>query len=1335
MHLNSNNSRRSRPLGWAVLLALFAVLPARADYQSTVVGQAPVGYWRLNETTTPTPNGTTANYGSLAGTIGTYNGAPTHHLPGPFTGSYAVGLSGSAQSVTTPYQDALNPSSFSVELWAQPASSSYFGYIASSVYLTSPRQGWYFAQDNGGTFGAGNAFVLRLFNTNATTTSLQLSAPVTAANVWYHLVITYDSVANLASLYTNGVLAMSGTPALNGAGLGYVPNTSVQSSFGCRADNAYYWPGNMAEPAYYNGALSAGRVAAHYAAATSVATYNAAVQADAPVLWYQFPEAADVAAANSGTLGSVADGKYPVGTSPGAVGPRQPTYPGFEVNNYAVSVPGNGPSVSVPALNLNTNTVTITGWIKPANVAQSAFAGVIMCDAGSTYSGLNLDANGTGIGYTWANDANTYNWIPSTDSGLPLLVPSDWNYVALVVNSAQAAIYLCASNNPANFMGVTNNPPGGHVMQKFDGVTLFGSDANASAGAFNGLIDEVTIFNRALGEGEIYSQYATSVGGLKPLIFNELLGPAAPVAAGDPIDLIVDAGGTTPLTFVWSRGGTPFATNSTPTLTIGTSTLGDSGNYTVQISNALGSTNSQPVAVTVVTPSVPQIQKIDGYLSRTLYPTGTLSFAVSATGGGLKYQWYKNTSPIASATASSYTVARVTTNDAGSYSLRVTNIVGTTTSGPPAIIAIPTVAAGSYEAAMITSAPEAWWRLDEPAGSTNMFDGMGRHNGFYTNAAGGATLPTLGVTGALVNDANTAASFSSAGQGVGFAPYSPALNASQQTYEAWVKTSVLDGQSPFSSTYGGNGMWCQTISGWWYGDCSGGYWGNNGNVNTNGAIIPGYWSYVVMIYDPVSNSSYPFKLYVNGQTDGYIWGGVPVNNSGPFIIGARGAGSSTSSILADRFFDGQVDEVAVYQRVLSGTEITAHMAARGVVIIPASFSTPLLSQTVTTGKSISFSTSVLGTSPISLQWYKDGTKLNNQTNSSYSIASTALGDTGVYTLWATNAGATNSISASLSVYSPFYYANVTNNLVLHLRMDGDGTDSSGHGNNATLSSSPAPTFPPGIIGSGSMESITTTINDQSLSNVTSASYASIGTAGSGPPADLRFGASTSFSVSVWVKEPAGSLTGDLPFIGTQTNSANNPGWGLTPDYKTGGWQWGLNDGANNVGATGTANPINDGNWHSFILTVDRTAAVADSYVDGIHTASKSIAGLGSIDNNNYWPIAIGQDPTFLYKEPGTNIVDDIGIWRRALTPLEVTQIASAGSTSGRSFDTVGPATVIISATPAAGGNVVLGYSQGTLLQSTNVAPGAVWTPVPGANPPSYTVPATGNGKFYRVLVQ
>ena len=79
--------------------------------------------------------------------------------------------------------------------------------------------------------------------------------------------------------------------------------------------------------------------------------------------------------------------------------------------------------------------------------------------------------------------------------------------------------------------------------------------------SFTGLIDEVAIFNRALGEGELYTQYGAAVGGLMPIIFGDLQGPTDPVAVGDPIILSVDAGGTPPLTFTWHASGGTVATH------------------------------------------------------------------------------------------------------------------------------------------------------------------------------------------------------------------------------------------------------------------------------------------------------------------------------------------------------------------------------------------------------------------------------------------------------------------------------------------------------------------------------------------------------------------------------------------------------------------------------------------------------------------------------------------------------------------------------------------------------------------------------------------------------
>ena len=112
---------------------------------------------------------------------------------------------------------------------------------------------------------------------------------------------------------------------------------------------------------------------------------------------------------------------------------------------------------------------------------------------------------------------------------------------------------------------------------------------------------------------------------------------------------------------------------------------------------------------------------------------------------------------------------------------------------------------------------------------------------------------------------------------------------------------------------------------------------------------------------------------------------------------------------------------------------------------------------------------------------------------------------------------------------------------------------------------------------------------------------------------------------------------------------------------------------------------------------------------------------------------IGQDPTGTYGESASIDIDDLGVWSRVLTPLEVAKLESAGRIGANSFDSVAPP-VTITVTKS-GSSVTLHYSAGTLLSSPTLGPGAVWTTVSGASAPAYTFTPGAGAKFYRVLVQ
>ncbi|HEX5219636.1 MAG TPA: LamG domain-containing protein, partial [Verrucomicrobiae bacterium] len=407
-------------LGSTALLVLCAIPIVRAsDYQTTVTSQGPIGYYRLNETVQPVfdPAAYATNLGSLgAAADGTFVSSPVLGFQGPFSGVSAIDLNGLSQYIRTPSSTALDTTNFTFETWVKPANAPFFAYVASSVDFeaTPGRSGWYLAQDDGVTFGAGSAWVVRIFNQNGTGFGGQVAAPILAADVWVHLVVTYDNTSKVLTMYTNGVLAQSVTGTAGANGQVYVPNQNLSNNdpltIGARSTLNFFWPGQVAQSAVYGTALSAARVAAHFAAATSAGSYSTAVQSDAPLLYYNyFSSTPAPVAANLGTLGTAGNALFLPGSIAAATGPRPPIYPGFAATNTAAAFVADGGAVRIPALNLNTNTVTISAWISATNL-QKEGAGLVVTPGG----GLIIDGafGGFGLGYYWNNTDDTFLWSP-----------------------------------------------------------------------------------------------------------------------------------------------------------------------------------------------------------------------------------------------------------------------------------------------------------------------------------------------------------------------------------------------------------------------------------------------------------------------------------------------------------------------------------------------------------------------------------------------------------------------------------------------------------------------------------------------------------------------------------------------------------------------------------------------------------------------------------------------------------------------------------------------------------------------------------------------------------
>jgi hypothetical protein len=366
---------------------------------------------------------------------------------------------------------------------------------------------------------------------------------------------------------------------------------------------------------------------------------------------------------------------------------------------------------------------------------------------------------------------------------------------------------------------------------------------------------------------------------------------------------------------------------------------------------------------------------------------------------------------------------------------------------------------------------------------------------------------------------------------------------------------------------------------------------------------------------------------------------------------------------------------------------------------------------VAVGSTVSLSGGIAGSLPITYQWKRDGVDVAGGTSATLALPSAYFTDAGSYVLWATNGvGFTNTAAATLVVMPSPTFANLTNDLVLHLRFDGNYSDSSGHANDAFAPSGDPP-FLAGKIGQGVHIATTPGVNYLVIPDNAS---------------ELTFDETASFTLAFWLNYTGGF--NDVPIIGNAVNSTWQLGWVFTDSATRGKLEWSLVSTAN----TGTylrdpvpgCPTINDGTWHHVLAVVDRGSAMTLVYVDGVLAGGWSIKGLGSLSYGNL--TTIGQDPNGSYGS-ATFDMDDVGIWRRALTAYEAASIYGAAQASGSSFDTVAPVKVYVN---QVGGYVDVSWQAGTLLQSTTV--NGTYTPVSGATAPFHRITPSASQMFFRV---
>src|SRR4051812_48830232 len=207
-----------------------------------------------------------------------------------------------------------------------------------------------------------------------------------------------------------------------------------------------------------------------------------------------------------------------------------------------------------------------------------------------------------------------------------------------------------------------------------------------------------------------------------------------------------------------------------------------------------------------------------------------------------------------------------------------------------------------YSSAVLGNAGLAgYWRLDDASG-TQACDGLGANPGTYS---GGFTLNQVG---ALAGDSDAATAFNGS-TGAVSVPSATALNTADTfSIEAWTKRGTLGTTQVIASKDGTSWTLAYNTT-------------NNLVLQQAGVAIVASsttvadtttWHHVV-----ATKSGTTTKLYIDGvdRTGSKVTNKTLANNTNPLLIGKSGTSS---------FFNGRIDEVALYKTALSATDVTNH---------------------------------------------------------------------------------------------------------------------------------------------------------------------------------------------------------------------------------------------------------------------------------------------------------------------------------------------------------------------------------------------------------------------------
>jgi hypothetical protein len=194
-------------------------------------------------------------------------------------------------------------------------------------------------------------------------------------------------------------------------------------------------------------------------------------------------------------------------------------------------------------------------------------------------------------------------------------------------------------------------------------------------------------------------------------------------------------------------------------------------------------------------------------------------------------------------------------------------------------------------------------------------------------------------------------------------------------------------------------------------------------VNSGFFLNDGNWHFAAGVSDGTND-----YLYLDGvlAKSGTSVGSIAGTNLDVILGGDPQYTAPALGPSGSRYFDGNIAQVAFFTNALSSAQIQQLYSAAGV---PPLVRIQPLSQGAFVGDVVTLNPVIIGSSPLTYLWYKNGAAIAGQTAASLTLNPIAPGDAGSYYVAVTNAnGGTISTVARIAVNAASTYASTVKSL-------------------------------------------------------------------------------------------------------------------------------------------------------------------------------------------------------------------------------------------------------------------------------------------------------------------